>query len=64
MCSINLIAMKETTAKNQHVGVDRRSCKEQGNRKGSLRMNWVVTIDENGNRQLHMCWRADSEPIQ
>jgi len=24
-----------------------------------VRMNWVVVTDQNGNRQLRMCWRAD-----
>jgi hypothetical protein len=24
-----------------------------------LRMNWVVVIDENGNRRLQMGWHAD-----
>ena len=26
-----------------------------------LRMNWVVVTDEDGNRQLRMCWRADRD---
>jgi hypothetical protein len=28
----------------------------------SVRMNWVVVTDENGSRQVRMCWRADRDP--
>jgi hypothetical protein len=26
-----------------------------------VRMNWVVVTDENGNRQLRVCWFADQD---
>lgn len=34
---------------------------EQTNKRYSVCMNWVVTVDENGRRQLRMRWRVDRE---
>lgn len=31
---------------------------EQGAQHTSLRMNWIVTTDNNGNRSLRMLWRG------
>jgi hypothetical protein len=61
MCCATLVAQYPTMATTQLTHARRCDVcwpsREQTERHQKLlRMSWVVVTDENGNRQLRMCW--------
>jgi hypothetical protein len=60
---MTLIAQEATMATTQLArAVAYQACwpaVERESEYSQVRMNWVVVTDQDGNRQLRMCWRAD-----
>ena len=65
MCCTTLIAQHAPMATTELMRAAAweicRLVSEQKTEFSPLRMNWVVVTDENGHRQLRMCWRADRD---
>ena len=57
MCTTRLAPQAiQFEAANSHHGSNSRHAEDTANRKMPLEMNWVVVVDEQGNRRLQMRW--------
>lgn len=61
MCCIALTALEATMATTELTQTAKHEVRttwptRQNSERTPLRMNWVVVIDENGQRQLRMHW--------